>query len=93
MYSIVKLQAVDAEFSSSQMILGKSEVLTLKISFTAKDFFFFPPGITVLEKRSVSQLLTKKKSLLLHSKLYSDPKGVFVRYANQTTTVCPNYNY
>lgn len=43
MYSIVKLQAVDAEFSSSQMILGKSEVLTLKISFTAKDFFFFFP--------------------------------------------------
>lgn len=36
MYFIVKSQAVDAEFSSFQMILEKVEVLTLKISFTAK---------------------------------------------------------
>lgn len=93
MYSIVKSQAVDPEFSSSQMILEKFEVLTLKINFTAKVRFIFFSGSTVLEKSSASWLLTKKKSLLLHCKLYSDPKGLLVRYANQTTTVCPNYKY
>lgn len=36
MYATVKSQAEDAEFSSSQMILEKFEILTLKISFTAK---------------------------------------------------------
>lgn len=41
MYSIVKSQAADAEFSSSQMMLEKFEVLTLKNSFTAKVRFFF----------------------------------------------------
>lgn len=41
MYSIVKSQAVVPEFSSSQMILEKFEVLTLKINFTAKVRFFF----------------------------------------------------
>lgn len=94
MYFIVESQAVDAELSSFQMIWEKFEVLTLKIGFTAKvRFLGFFSGSTVLEKSRVSRLLTKKKSLLLHYKLYPDPKEVFVRNANQTTTVCPNYKY
>lgn len=63
MYSIVKLQAVDAEFSSSQMILGKSEVLTLKISFTAKDFFFFFPLESLFWKREVSHSSSQRRKV------------------------------
>lgn len=61
MYSIVKLQAVDAEFSSSQMILGKSEVLTLKISFIAKDFFF--PLESLFWKREVSHSSSQRRKV------------------------------
>lgn len=61
MYSNVKSQAVDTEFSSSQMILEKFEVLTLKISFTAKVFFF--PLEALLWKRVVSHGSSQRRKV------------------------------
>lgn len=61
MYFTVKSQAIDAEFSPLQMILEKFEVLTLKIYFTAEDFFFFLE--VLLWKRVVSRGSSQRRKV------------------------------